>query len=171
MATCWSRQRVTSRRGAPSCGCVGLRLVEGRKSEEHETGSGEHTADTTESWVEANGSLFETLPFSEPALPSTLRAGHTFECDFLLPAPRLGPPAAHLGEAIVAWAWRRAGTWRWPRTPWVAPPSTWSRTPPSSAAGVGRQGGLSMLDAVSFEGGATIGVATPKPVAPAASSG
>jgi hypothetical protein len=143
---------------------VGLRLVEQRKSEEHETGSGEHKTTTTESWVEANGSLFETLPFTEPVVPSTMRAGQTFECDFLLPAPRLGPPAAHLGEAIVAWALEARWNVAMGEDAWVAAALNVEQNPDLIRAGVGRQGGLAMLDAVSLEGGATIGVANAKPV-------
>ena len=143
---------------------VGLRLVEQRKSEDHETGSGEHTTTTTESWVEANGSLFETLPFTEPAVPSTLRAGQAFECDFLLPAPRLGPPAAHLGEAIVAWALEARWDVAMGEDAWVAAALNVEQNPDLIRAGVGRQGGLSMLDAVSLADGATIGVSNDKPV-------
>jgi len=143
---------------------VGLRLVEERKSEDHEIGSGEHTTTTTESWVEANGSLFETLPFTEPVLPSAMQAGQVFECDFLLPAPRLGPPAAHLGEAIVAWALEARWDVAMGGDAWVAAALNVEQNPDLVRAGVGRQGGLSMLDAVSLADGATIGVSNDKPV-------
>ena len=156
-------QRDIAARGAV-LRLVGLRLVEERKSEDHETGSDEHRTTTTESWVEANGSLFETLPFTEPVLPSTMRAGQTFECDFLLPAPRLGPPAAHLGEAIVAWALEARWDVAMGEDAWVAAALNVEQNPDLIRAGVGRQGGLSMLDAVSLAGGATIGVANAKPV-------
>jgi hypothetical protein len=143
---------------------VGLRLVEQRKSEEHETGTGDDRTSTTEWWVEANGTLFETLPFTEPVLPSAMRAGQTFECDFLLPAPRLGPPVAHLGEAIVAWALEARWDVAMGEDAWVAAALNVEQNPDLIRAGVGRQGGLSMLDAVSLAGGATIGVANAKPV-------
>jgi hypothetical protein len=156
-------QRDIAARGAV-LRLVGLRLVEERRSEDHETGSGEYRTTTTESWVEANGSLFETLPFTEPALPSTLRAGQTFDCDFLLPAPQLGPPAAHLGEAIVAWALEARWDVAMGEDAWVAAALNVEQNPDLIRAGVGRQGGLSMLDAVSLAGGATIGVANDKPV-------
>ena len=39
-----------------------------------------------------------------PVIPAALAAGESFETRFAVPAPRLGPPTAHLGEAIVAWA-------------------------------------------------------------------
>ena len=161
--------RITASRDLEARGAalrlVGLRLVEERKSEQHETGSGDHKTTTTESWVEANGSLFETLAFGEPAIPSTMRAGDTFECDFLLPAPRLGPPVAHLGEAIVAWALEARWDVAMGEDPWVATGLHIEQNPDLIAAGVGRQGGLSMLDEVTLAEGATIGVANPKPVA------
>jgi len=161
--------RITASRDLDARGAalrlVGLRLVEERKSEQHETGSGDHTTTTTESWVEANGSLFETLAFGEPAIPSTMRAGDTFECDFLLPAPRLGPPVAHLGEAIVAWALEARWDVAMGEDPWVATGLHIAQNPDLIAAGVGRQGGLSMLDVVTLAEGATIGVANAKPVA------
>lgn len=156
-------QRDIEARGA-ALRLVGLRLVEQRKSETHETGSGEHKTTTTESWVEANGSLFETLPFTEPAVPSTLRADQAFECDFLLPAPRLGPPAAHLGEAIVAWALEARWDVAMGEDAWVAAALNVEQNAALIRAGVGRQGGLAMLDTVSLEGGAVIGVTNAKPV-------
>jgi hypothetical protein len=58
----------------------------------------------SEQWVDVSGSFIEELPFSEPMLPTTLSAGQTFETDFNLPAPRLGPVSAHMGSAILAWA-------------------------------------------------------------------
>ena len=94
-----------------------------------------------------------------------MRAGDTFECDFLLPAPRLGPPVAHLGEAIVAWALEVRWDVAMGEDPWVATGLDIEQNPDLIAAGVGRQGGLSMLDMVTLAEGATIGVANPKPVA------
>jgi hypothetical protein len=58
----------------------------------------------TERWIAVSGKYFEELPFTEPLLPTTLAAGQTFETDFVLPAPRLGPPSAHMGSEILAWA-------------------------------------------------------------------
>ncbi len=156
-------QRDLRARGA-ALRLVGLRLVETRESETHEAGSGEHTTTHTESWVEANGSLFDTLPFTEPAIPATMAAGQVFEADFLLPAPRLGPPAAHLGEAIVAWALEVRWDVAMGEDSWVAAPIEVLQNPDLIRAGVGKQGGLSMLDAVPLKDGATIGVTNPKPV-------
>src|SRR5690242_2047764 len=48
---------------------VGLRLVEQQKSSSTTDANG-HT--TTDSWVEANGSLFSTSPFLEPAIPAAM---------------------------------------------------------------------------------------------------
>jgi hypothetical protein len=143
---------------------VGLRLVETRESESHEEGSGESAHTVTESWVEANGTLFETLPFTEPAIPAMLSAGQAFEADFVLPAPRLGPPAAHLGEAIVAWALEARWDVSMGSDSWIAVPLEVLQNPDLMRAGVGRQGGLSMLDVVSLKDGATIGVIGEKPV-------
>src|SRR5439155_21996866 len=79
---------------------VGLRLVEERHSTSHGSGS---TA-RTESWIEANGRLSVESPFLEPAIPAELAPGQRFSATFAIPGPPLGPPTAHLGEAIVAWA-------------------------------------------------------------------
>jgi hypothetical protein len=58
----------------------------------------------TISWVEVHGSVIESLPFTEPALPATLEPGQMIEMPFTIPAPRLGPPSAHAGVAAIAWA-------------------------------------------------------------------
>ena len=39
-----------------------------------------------------------------PSSRRVLAAGQEVELSFRVPAPRLGPPTAHLGEAIIAWA-------------------------------------------------------------------
>lgn len=139
---------------------VGLKLVERQKSETHED-SDNHT--WTESWVEANGELFETLPFTEPALPATLSPGQTFEGTFLLPAPRLGPPTAHLGEAIVAWALDARWDVSMASDPFLAALVPVEQHPDLIRAGVGKQGGLAMLDTYTGPGGGTISITTPLP--------
>ncbi len=100
------RLSVTARRDITARGAlirlVGLRLAEERRSDEDRDSEGRVTR--SESWVEANGDLFEQLPFNQPALPSSLAAGEHFETEFTLPAPRLGPPSAHAGSALIAWA-------------------------------------------------------------------
>ena len=81
---------------------VGALISEQQRSKEERDSQGRVTS--SEAWVEVHGQLFEELPFGEPALPLSLVAGQTFETDFNLPAPRLGPPSAHMGSAILAWA-------------------------------------------------------------------
>ncbi len=81
---------------------VGALITEQQRSREERDSQGKVIR--SESWVEITGSLFEQLPFSEPALPTTLAAGQKFEADFTLPAPRLGPVTAHMGSAVLAWA-------------------------------------------------------------------
>jgi hypothetical protein len=98
--------RLTARRDVNSRGAVlrlvGLALAEQQRSHEERDRDGRVTR--SEHWVEANGKLFEQLPFSTPPLPATLTAGQTVETEFSIPAPRLGPPSAHLGSALIAWA-------------------------------------------------------------------
>lgn len=81
---------------------VGVRLTEQQRSREDRDSQGRVT--NSEQWVEVDGGLFEQLPFAQPPLPATLAAGESFEADFLVPAPRLGPPSGHLGSALVGWA-------------------------------------------------------------------
>lgn len=81
---------------------VGAVITEQQESREERDSKGNVTR--SEQWVEVHGRLFEQLPFSQPALPSTLSAGQTFEAEFNLPAPRLGPPSGHYGSAIIGWA-------------------------------------------------------------------
>ncbi len=81
---------------------VGVLLTEQERSEDKRDGDGKVTS--TERWVQVAGDIFEELPFSQPALPASLSVGQTFEADFNLPAPRLGPVSAHMGSAILAWA-------------------------------------------------------------------
>ncbi len=98
--------RITARKDINARGAnvrlVGVLLSENEESREERNSKGEVVS--SEQWVEVHGSVFDGLPFTEPALPATLSAGQTFETDFNLPAPRLGPPSAHMGSAILAWA-------------------------------------------------------------------
>ena len=146
---------------------VGLRLVEERKSTTHETG--EHSS-STESWVEANGRLFVEDAFLEPVLPATLAPGQVFETSFSIPAPRLGPPSAHLGEAIVAWALDARWDVAMGDDPFAAVLVPIEQHPDLIRAGVGRQGGVALLELVDV-GGATISVTTPLPAVPGANIG
>ena len=138
---------------------VGLRLVEERKSRTYRGANGQTHV---ESWVEANGSLFSVDPFIDTRVPTALAAGRTWETPFRVPAPRLGPPSAHLGEAIVAWALEV----RWDRPlsedPVLAALVEVEQHPDLLRAGVGRQGGVSLLQEVDVDG-AAITVLSPLP--------
>lgn len=81
---------------------VGAAIAEQRESREDRDRDGKVT--NREEWVEVRGRLFEELPFSGTMLPAQLSAGQTFETDFNIPAPRLGPPSGHYGTAIIGWA-------------------------------------------------------------------
>jgi hypothetical protein len=98
--------RLTARKDIDARGAmfrlVGGLLVEREESREERDSKGNVTR--SEQWTEINGSIFEDLPLSEPALPTQLSAGQTFEADFMLPAPRLGPVTAHMGSAALVWA-------------------------------------------------------------------
>jgi len=98
--------RVTARKDinarSANVRLVGVLISEHQQSREERNSKGEVVR--SEEWVDVSGSYIEELPFTEPLLPTTLSAGQTFETDFNLPAPRLGPPSAHMGSAILAWA-------------------------------------------------------------------
>jgi hypothetical protein len=143
---------------------VGLRLVEERKSREHKSGNTQHT----EEWVEANGTLFVEDAFLEPALPASLAAGQEVTARFTVPAPRLGPPTAHLGEAIVAWALEARWDIAMADDGFVAAYVPVAQHPDLIRAGVGKQGGMALLDTVDT-GGSTISIATPLPASPGSS--
>ena len=160
-----AREAISARKAALRL--VGLRLVEERKSETHKTG--ENTS-TTENWVEANGSLFVEDAFTEPAIPAGLAAGQAFETRFLVPAPRLGPPSAHLGEAIVAWALEARWDVAMGDDEFVAIHLPVAQHPDLIRAGVGKQGGMAMLGVVTVEGG-SISVTTPLPASPGSTIG
>ena len=81
---------------------VGIRLTERRHSRQHRNSEGRVTR--TEHWVAVDGTTISELPFTEPRLPTELAAGQRVEADFHIPGPRLGPPSAHLGSALFAWA-------------------------------------------------------------------
>lgn len=88
-------------RGA-SLRLVGGRIAEEPRSQTKRDSEGRTTG--TESWIEVHGRLFEELPFSSPSLPASLRAGESFEAEFTIPAPRLGPATGHMGSALICWA-------------------------------------------------------------------
>ncbi len=153
--------RIEARRAALRL--VGLRLDEVRRSESHEDAEGHTTS--TENWVEVDGSLFAENAFTEPAIAPACDAGSTLEVPFVLPAPRLGPPSAHLGESIVAWALEVRWDVPMGEDHFVAVHLPVAQHPDLIRAGVGKQGGMSVLDAVAV-GDAVIGVSTPLPAAP-----
>ena len=98
--------RVTARKDivarAANVRLVGVLLTEHQESREDRDAQGNIVR--SEHWVSISGKLTDELPFTEPALPTSLSAGQTFETDFNLPAPRLGPVSAHMGSAVLAWA-------------------------------------------------------------------
>jgi hypothetical protein len=100
------RLTVTAQRNIAARGAivrlVGVLITEQQRSREERDSQGKVIR--SESWVEVKGDTFEELPFAQPVLPASLTAGQTFEADFTLPAPRLGPPSAHMGSAVLAWA-------------------------------------------------------------------
>ena len=142
---------------------VGLRLRETQQSRSEGTGSNARV----ERWVEARGDLFIADPFLEPAIPSTLAAGETFSTTFAIPAPQLGPPTAHLGEAIVAWAIEVRFDIPMHADAFIATYLHIEQHPDLLAAGVGEQGGQSMLASVD-SGGGTIAVESKLPAVPGA---
>jgi hypothetical protein len=139
---------------------TGLRLDEVRESEEHRNSKGEVTY--TERWVETHGKLFSTDAFLEPPIPTNLQPGETWEAPFAIPAPQLGPPTAHLGESIIAWAIEIRWDIAMGSDHWVAAYLPLAQHPDLIRAGVGKQGGVSMMAAVAA-GDATIGVQSPLP--------
>ena len=58
----------------------------------------------SEYWVEVHGSLFSEEAYTDVPLPPQLAAGQTFQTQFTIPAPRLGPVSAHVGTALIGWA-------------------------------------------------------------------
>jgi hypothetical protein len=142
---------------------VGLRLDEERKSRQHTDGKGRVTS--SESWVEANGRLFHEESFIEPVVPASLAAGQRWQSPFRVPAPPLGPPSAHLGESIIAWALEVRWDVRLHTDHFVAAFLPLAQHPDLLAAGVGKQGGESMMIEVP-DGDAAISVTSPLPARP-----
>lgn len=153
-----ANERVSGRRAALRL--VGLRLDEERKSESDEDFEGNTTS--TEYWVEANGKLFVQDAYVEPVVPATLEPGQEWESRFAIPAPRLGPPTAHLGESIIAWAIEVRWDIAHGNDHFVAVHLPLAQHPDLIRAGVGRQGGMSVMAGVPV-GDAVISVATPLP--------
>lgn len=153
-----ARERVAAR-GA-TLRLVGLRLDEMPHSRD-ETNS-EGRVIHTEHWVQAEGQLFAHDAFMEPAIPTTFEPGATWSAKFAIPAPRVGPPSAHLGESIVAWALEVRRDVERGDDHFVAMLLPIAQHPDLIRAGVGKQGGQSMLADVAVAD-AHIAVTSPMP--------
>ncbi len=156
-------ERIDARKAALRL--VGLRLDEVRRSTEDRDSEGHVTH--TDDWVETDGNLFIKDAYPEPAIPASLQPGESFEARFAVPAPRLGPPTAHLGESIVAWALEVRWDIPMGSDHFVASYLPLAQHPDLLRAGVGKQGGMSLLAGVPVDD-AMIGVTSPLP-APAGS--
>lgn len=152
-------QRIAARKAALRL--VGLRLDEVTRSEDHTDGDGHVTS--SEHWVEVHGKLFVEDAFLEPAVPATLEPGQQWESRFVVPAPPLGPPTAHLGESIIAWALEVRWDVSMGHDPFVALHLPVAQHPDLLRAGVGKQGGVSLMQGVPI-GDAMIGVMSALPV-------
>jgi hypothetical protein len=141
---------------------VGLKLLEYRKS----STQGDEKNRRTESWVEADGELFIKDAFVEPVVPEQLSAGQEVELSFRVPAPRLGPPTAHLGEAIIAWALELRWNVAMGDDPFAAVLLPVAQNPELQRAGVGEQGGRSLAAVIDCGDGAVIDVGTELPAQP-----
>ena len=139
---------------------VGLRLDEVRRSLDHHNSKGEVTY--TERWVETSGNLFSHDAFLEPPIPTNLQPGQVWESTFAIPAPPLGPPTAHLGESIIAWALEVRWDVAMGSDHFVAFYLPLAQHPDLMRAGVGKQGGVSLMAEVA-SGDGTIGVESPLP--------
>jgi len=152
-------KRVEARRAALRL--VGLRLDEVERSRDDHDSEGRVTH--SEHWVETSGKLFVQDAYPEPLIPATLQPGQSFEARFAVPAPRLGPPTAHLGESIVAWALEVRWDVAMGSDHFVAVHLPLAQHPDLLRAGVGKQGGMSMLAGVPA-GDGMISVVSPLPV-------
>ena len=139
---------------------VGLRLDEVRRSEEHRNSKGEVTY--TEHWVETSGNLFSHDAFLEPPIPTELGPGQIWESAFAIPSPPLGPPTAHLGESIIAWAIEVRWDIAMASDQFVAFYLPLAQNPDLLRAGVGKQGGASLLASIAV-GDGSISVESPLP--------
>ena len=139
---------------------VGLRLDETRRSRDETNSKGETIY--TERWVETSGKLFVADSFPEPPIPTNLQPGATWEATFMVPAPQLGPPTAHLGESIIAWALEVRWDVAMGSDHWAAVYLPLAQHPDLLRAGIGKQGGMSLMSSVPV-GNASINVVSPLP--------
>ena len=152
-------ERIDARKAALRL--VGLRLDEVTRSREDRDSDGHVTH--SEHWVETSGKLFIEDAFPEPAIPEGLEPGAGLETRFAVPAPRLGPPSAHLGESIIAWALEVRWDIARGSDHFVAVYLPLAQHPDLIRAGVGKQGGVSMMAGVPV-GDAMISVNSDLPV-------
>jgi hypothetical protein len=94
------RSRAADAAAAVDAANVAVRLASGNTGPASSGGS----ANETVSWVEVHGTVIEELTFTDPVLPTLLAPGQLVEAPFTIPAPRLGPPSAHAGTCLIAWA-------------------------------------------------------------------
>jgi hypothetical protein len=57
----------------------------------------------TTTWIEVVATEIANVPLIEVAVPATLAPGDEIDLKILAPAPKLGPPSAHLGAYMVVW--------------------------------------------------------------------
>lgn len=77
----------------------GYLLREVTQTHTEKVGEVEHTT----TWVEVVATEFANNPLLEVAVPARLSEGEEVELALLAPAPRLGPPSAHLGAYLIVW--------------------------------------------------------------------
>jgi hypothetical protein len=95
-----AREAIDARRAGIRL--VGVRLSEEERSHEQRDSKGQITS--REEWVEVRGQVVDALEFTEPFVPASLGVGQALDVPFQIPAPRLGPPSAHAGTALIVWA-------------------------------------------------------------------
>ena len=98
--TLTARKNINARSAA--VGLVGAKIAEEDRSYEERDSKGNLIR--SEYWVEVHGSLFAEEAYTDVPLPPQLSAGQTFQTQFMIPAPRLGPVSAHVGSALIGWA-------------------------------------------------------------------
>lgn len=77
----------------------GYLIREITQSHTEKVGDQEHTT----TWIEVVASEIDTVPLIEIAVPAALAPSEEVDLKILAPAPKLGPPSAHLGAYMVVW--------------------------------------------------------------------
>jgi hypothetical protein len=140
---------------------VGVLLSEEERSHEQRDSKGQVTS--REEWVEVRGRVVDALEFTEPFVPATLAVGQALDLPFQIPAPRLGPPSAHAGTALVAWAVEAHWDIERGRDQWVAALVDVRQHPDLLRAGVIDVGAGAMNDSWDDQG-ATLAVRPLPPI-------